>query len=137
MGSPLSLCDFPGKQVVKHCYKLGHEHFFPCLFQFIINSHAVVWCCITYAVNKPLLNEGVVFILYVFQPSSVLTCFCTWLVTALDDCISTDLKLELNSALQHHIWSQQQVESLLEEAVSAGHVTTLARGFILFLPVSK
>jgi hypothetical protein len=84
-----------------------------------------------------LLNQGVIFILYVFQPSSLLTCFCTWLVTALDDCISTDLKLELNSALQHHIWSQQQVESLLEEAVSAGRVTTLARGFILFLPVSK
>jgi len=58
-------------------------------------------------------------------------------VTSLDSCISTDLKLGLNSALEHHIWSQQQVESLLEEAVSTGHVTTLARGFSLFLPVSK
>jgi hypothetical protein len=58
-------------------------------------------------------------------------------VTSLDICISTDLKPELNSALESHIWSQQQVESLLEEAVSAGRVTTLARGFSLFLPVSK
>jgi hypothetical protein len=58
-------------------------------------------------------------------------------VTSLDSCISTDLKLELNSALECHIWSQQQVESLLKEAVSMGHVTTLARGFSLFLPVSK
>jgi len=58
-------------------------------------------------------------------------------VTSLDSCISTDLKLELNYALEHHIWSQQQVESVLEEAVSTGHVTTLARGFSIFLPVSK
>jgi hypothetical protein len=80
---------------------------------------------------------NIIFILNIFQPSSILACFCTWLVTSLDSCISTDLKLELNSALEHHIWSQQQVESLLEEAVSTGHVTTLARGFTLFLPVSK
>lgn len=79
----------------------------------------------------------IILILNIFQPSSLLSCFCTWLVTSLDSCISTDLKLELNSALDHHIWSQQQVESLLEEAVSTGHVTTLARGFSLFLPVSK
>jgi len=58
-------------------------------------------------------------------------------VTSLDSCISTDLKLELKSALEHHIWSQQQVESFLKEAVSTGLVTTLARGFSLFLPVSK
>jgi hypothetical protein len=88
--------------------------------------------------NQPRYNILIlIFILNIFQPSSVLACFCTWLVTSLDSCISTDLKLELNSALEHHIWSQQQVESLLEEAVSTGHVTTLARGFSLFLPVSS
>lgn len=58
-------------------------------------------------------------------------------MTSLDSCISTDLKLELNSALEHHIWSQQQVESLLKEAVSTGHASTLARSFSLFLPVSE
>jgi hypothetical protein len=48
-----------------------------------------------------------------------------------------ELKLELSSALQQHVWSMQQVESLLNETVSLGHITTLARGFMLFLPVSK
>jgi hypothetical protein len=71
------------------------------------------------------------------QPSSVLACFCTWLVTSLGSRISGNLKSELSSALQQGVWSQKQVESLLEETVSTGYVTTLARGFSIFLPVSK
>jgi hypothetical protein len=51
--------------------------------------------------------------------------------------MSTDIKLEFNSALQQHVWSVRQVESLLEAAVSTGHITTLSRGFSLFFPVSK
>jgi hypothetical protein len=51
--------------------------------------------------------------------------------------MSTDFKLELSSALQQHVWSVRQVESLLNETVSAGHITSLSRAFILFLPVSK
>ncbi|XP_069672308.1 spatacsin [Periplaneta americana] len=69
-----------------------------------------------------------------YEPSSVLPSFCTWLVTSLSDSISVQLKSELASALQQHIWSPQQVESLLEEAVSTGRVATLARGFHIFLP---
>ncbi|KAJ4434547.1 hypothetical protein ANN_23109, partial [Periplaneta americana] len=71
-----------------------------------------------------------------YEPSSVLPSFCTWLVTSLSNSISVELKSELVSALQQHIWSPQQVESLLEEAVFTGRVATLARGFHIFLPPS-
>jgi hypothetical protein len=79
----------------------------------------------------------IILILKIFQPSSVLACFCTWLVTSLGSRISTNLKSELSSALQQGVFPLQQVELLLEETVSAGHITSLARGFSIFLPVSK
>ncbi|KDR22519.1 hypothetical protein L798_02233, partial [Zootermopsis nevadensis] len=70
-----------------------------------------------------------------YEPSSVLACFCTWLITSLGSCISANLKSKLCSALQQNVWPVQQVESLLKEIVSTGYITTLARGFSIFLPV--
>jgi hypothetical protein len=88
--------------------------------------------------NKPRNNILlIILILNAFQPSSVLACFCTWLVTSLGSRMSANLKSELSSALQQNVWSVQQVALLLEETVSTGHITTLARGFSIFLPVSK
>ncbi|KAJ9593528.1 hypothetical protein L9F63_014921, partial [Diploptera punctata] len=66
--------------------------------------------------------------------SSILACFCTWLVTSLANHMSAQVKSELSSALQNHTWSPQQVQTLLEEAVSVQCIRTLSRAFKIFFP---
>jgi hypothetical protein len=40
----------------------GHGHFFPDSFQFIIHIHLMIRHCITYTVEKLLLNEQMTFV---------------------------------------------------------------------------
>ncbi|XP_067002124.2 spatacsin [Anabrus simplex] len=85
------------------------------------------------AACQKLRNPVLAVLATCYEPSSVLSCFCVWLLTSLPGSVYKQLSTELISALQQHVWSAGQVERLLEETVGNGYVTSLYRAFRLFL----
>ncbi|XP_049816483.1 spatacsin [Schistocerca nitens] len=69
-----------------------------------------------------------------YEPSSVIECTCTWLLSSLPPKNVSTLSQKLELALRQQLWTHRELQLVVEETVRARFLPTLERGFKIFLP---
>ncbi|CAB0038113.1 unnamed protein product [Trichogramma brassicae] len=79
-----------------------------------------------------LLKSPILIVLATcYEPTSIASYFCTWIVISTDNLELTEIYEE---CMENQVWTARDVASLFRDVISRGYVSTLSRGWQIFLP---
>ncbi|KAL7289760.1 hypothetical protein TKK_0016361 [Trichogramma kaykai] len=79
-----------------------------------------------------LLKSPILIVLATcYEPTSIASYFCTWIVISTDNLELTEI---YEGCMENQVWTARDVASLYRDVISRGYVSTLLRGWQIFLP---